>query len=728
MGYAPGGRFYGLGKHARRRLQLLLVPLAVAGAVTLATPQAASAASGAIETGSTTYVVNPEKNEIDVTVTYAIKNTTKSKSRSVTCYSYFTCNQTTSYYFNTVYFLVDAGAGPVSVTSNAGKVSQAPQADAPSSTRGIKLTYPAVWYGQTRVVTARYAILAGPKATSFYMALKSYAHVCARNNVWTTLSSSSVNIVLPAGFAIADAGILQTATSKDGATTLSTTADVNWSNSECIDAVNPAGLETSSVSAGKTTVAIQSWPEDTDWKTRLTGILNQDVSKIEDMTGLPMDSGPYALAEAGSSEVGVAYASDTNPTVRVSSGATDSVIIEAIATHGYAGTFTEPWMAAGLAGYTARSIGEGTCTKPSRAVVLEPWHKVALATSSVDLPTRMVQAGAACAVFTEWAKDVGPDRFKAALVAASRGENPYANAATVAATATQPISPQLLLDMIDERGMIPSGIGGLDDAQSLLVGSGVFDETQLQARATARAQYHALATTAATWSLPPVIRNAMAAWDFTAATNAMKAASQILALRDQSQKAVTGLKLDGTKLQEGFESAATQADLDALLTLAKSESDAASKIAEASQLEGSGKDILQSIGLVGSNVSGRMDQARSSLAGVKPADATNSAQGVIDDINQSSIQGILRVVVILVALLALVFAMFRRRRRRLALAPAGVLDQANAFGPSAPDGLTPSQPTLPEGMEPPATSGESGLPQAAVAETPSADPAPPAAP
>ncbi len=731
MPETPHGRFQGIRRHAPRRLQLLLIPLVMAAAASLATPQAALAVTGAKATGVTTYVVNPAKNEIDVTVTYTIHNTTKSKSSSFSCYGGYTCTQTTSYYFTRSYLLVDASAGPVTATSNAGKVSQAPEPGAPSSMRGIKLTYPPVWYGQTRVVTAKYVIPAGPKAI-FYRALKSYAAVCATNNVWTAIDSGSVNIVLPAGFKAIRTASMQAATASGGSTTLSTTS-LDPYFSSCIEAVNPTGLQNSTATAGNTTFTIESWPEDADWRTRVAGFVNQDVSKIENLTGLPIGDGPFTLAEAGGAEVGVAYDTDTAPIERVASSAIESDLIQAIAKEGYAGTFTQPWMSAGLAGYAGRVIGSGItqCSKPLSPVALDPWQTVTITTSSMDRTSQLVQALAACAVFTEWAKDVGPDRFKAALVAASHGENPYTDAVATAAAATQPISPMLLLDMIDERGMIPAGIGDLDKAQSLLADSGVFDASQLQARSKARAQYHALAAVAATWKLPPVVRNAMARWDFTTATNALNAASQILSLRDQSQKTVTGLRLDGTKLQQSFESAATQADLDAVLALAKSESAAATKVAEASQLQSSGQSILQSIGLLGSDVSGRIDRARSALGDVKPGDASGSAQGVIDDINQSSSQGILRLGVILAALLAvLVGLIFRRRRRRLAraLAAARVIEQVNAFESSEMAEITEVQPASPEGIPTPTASEAPALPQAVVADTQPPDPSPPAGP
>lgn len=704
VGRTRAGRF-------ARRFRLLLVPLVVAGAATFATPSVALGITGATNSGVTTYVVNPDKNEIDVTVAYTIKNTTKSKSATVTCYEYFTCTQTTDYYFNGVHVLIDASGGPVSVTSNAGKVTQAAYSgsDTPSGLRALKLTYPNVWYGQTRSVTAKYAIPAGMTGTSF-KALKSYASVCATTNIWTAVDSEKINVVLPAGFKVISAGGMDAETATNGTTTLSTT-NTNIGRYACVEAINPAGLESATATGANTSFTVQSWPEDAAWKTSVTGFIAADAPKIEAFTGLPMAKGPFALAEAAEAEVAVGYDTDKTPTVRLPGKATEAQVIQAMAEEGYGSAFAEPWMAAGLAGYAQQIAGSGSgaCTAPTSGQPLSPWRTVAFDTRNQDRAVHDQQEQMACSIFSAWAKDAGHDRFVAALTAASRGDNPYAAGSTTAAASASPITTRLLLDMVDERAMIPAGLTDLDRAQNLLADTQVLPLSDLRQRSEARAQYHALATSAGTWSIPPVIREAMASWKFEDAKAAMETASQIVALRDQTQKTAAGLKLDGTKLQQDFEAAKSQAELSAVLTLAKSESEAAGKVAEAARLQGADRSILQSIGLVGADVSTPLEQARTALAAVKPADASSSAQSVIDTMNGAGDQGTLRagiaggVVLALLLLLVVALVMRRRRNRAAALAAASAaaasapaMPQPNVFDPAAMAGYSPAWSNSPE--------------------------------
>lgn len=81
----------------RRRLAIGLVPVLLAGMATLAAPLPALAAAEVVETGSTTYVVNTAKAEIDVTIHVSIKNNKPPTTTTVTCFVYYTCRETIAY-------------------------------------------------------------------------------------------------------------------------------------------------------------------------------------------------------------------------------------------------------------------------------------------------------------------------------------------------------------------------------------------------------------------------------------------------------------------------------------------------------------------------------------------------------------------------------------------------------------------------------------------------------
>jgi hypothetical protein len=677
-------RTHGVRIPARRRLFLGLLPAVVAAGAVLTGPPAVLAADGATRTARTTYVVNTAKSQIDVTATYTIKNTTPSHVKTVDCYQYWTCTQTTSYYFDKTYFIVDFASGPIAVTSNAGKVQQAVDSET-SAGRVIKLTFPPVWYGQTRTVTATYSIPAGIDAPSGYRALKSYASICAMGNVYTEVDSGTVNVVIPDGFSMLT-------TSGDGLTNPSqANGQKTYSTSEphalgCLVGSNPSGLVKKSAVVGGATVNLSSWPEDTSWTTRLNDYLAADLPKLQDVTGLPLPAGSVALTEGGQMEIGVGDIGGDAPWESMAPDVTESRVMRAAGTALYGPMFTDTWMSAGVAGYAAKVNGDvGTdCVQPTDGLNLTDWQTLSLSSSSNDRMQSELQYRASCAVVAKWAETIGPARFKEALVAAYKGETPYLGAgpAESLTTAGNPITAKALLDVIDERGMVPAGVSDLDQAQDMLAHYGVFNQADLEARSQARSRYHSLVQTAAGWKMPLVVRSAMGSWDFAAAGTAMDTTTQIFSFRDQAEKAIGGLKLDGTALQKDFESATRQADLDAVLTLARSEFEAVSKVVEATQLKDGSRTVLQTVGLLGTDTTTPLRQARTGLDNVKPADASSAAQSVIDAINKSSDQGLLRLVVavgiLLAALLLLVVGLLVRRRRRRRLLPVPPTDALSA--------------------------------------------------
>jgi hypothetical protein len=671
----PGGRVT-----ARRRL-LLVVSIMVAAMAVLAGPAAAVAASGSTTKAVTTYTVNVDKNEIDVTVTYTIKNSTSSKVKTVDCGDYWICTQTTSFYYDTTYVEVDAAGSDVSVTSNAGKVSQAVYEET-SDSRILKLTYPPVWYGQTRVVTAKYAIPAGPRSSSGFRAVKAYASLCLFDNMPLDVDAGSVDLVLPDGFTmVTTSGASLTPKSDENG--LQTFSSGTTQVTSCVVASNPAGLAKTTSSAGDSTFDVESWPEDESWAGKVDAYIATDLPRLEELTGLTAAAGPYTIKEAGSAELGTGAAGQAT----VPESASEALVIEAIGRTVYAPMFSDTWMWAGLAAYGKQVAGAGnytSCSQPSGTPDLSSWQTLVVGSSQSARTTSAWQTQAACYIFTSWADEAGHDGLKAALVAASKGENPYTGAGASETAAGGPITARTLLDMIDERGMVPAGVADLDEAQTLLSDYGIFKDTDLAGRSEARARYHSLVATAGSWKMPLALRSPMAGWDFPTAQKAMDSITDILSLRDHAEKAMSDLELDGTVLQSQFEAARTQADLDAVLALAKGEADAADRVAEAGQLKDGSRTVLQTVGLLGTDLEGPLGQARTSLADVKPDDASNAAQTVIDTINKSGDQGTLRAgvfsgVLLGILLLAVTGLLLRRRRRRVRLAAAPV--------PSPMDGL-----------------------------------------
>ncbi len=677
-----------------------VAPVAIAGSLLLAAPPQALAANGMTETGTTTYEVVPGKNAITVTIKLSIYNGKPSSA------SYY-------YFWNATEIAVEKEAGAVSATSNAGRVSQS-TIKTDQYYRYIKLTYPDVFYGQTRVVTATYTIPAGPHAPGGFRASSAYASLCAVGNGTDT---GSVSIVLPAGFDLyvdlgndlpnkTTTGPKQVYSSGNQATPYKF-----WS---CVDAEATANLTHTSLTAGGQSFDIQSWPEDTTWKTAIQEEVGAYVPRLEDLTGLEMPGGKITISEAGDlqlGEYGGLYNSATS-TASIPESAEPSVVAHELS-HVWFNRkmFTDKWMSEGLAGYSEKAAGDGNykaCVDPgafpgSGSPDLTQWVALGKDSTKQDENVLDWEYSAACFAFTTLADAMGPDGFRAVLEAAAANEMAYIGVqpGEQLEDLSLPITANQMLDLIDERGMFPAGVTDLDQAQDLLGGYGVFLPTSLSERSAARADYHALATSAGKWKLPLAIRGPMSTWDFVEAETTMSIAGQVLDVGASIVAMLPTVSLDGSIIQRKFETAATKADLEAVLALANTEAEAARKVDEATKLSEGGKSILQSIGLLGAELDTPLKGARADLLSVKPDTATAQAQTVIDLVNGSSSQGILRACAVgggLALLLLVIGAIFTLRRRKPAIAPIGP-DGAAVFGlPTAPGQWPPAAP--PTGYDP----------------------------
>ena len=623
-----------------------------------------------IETGTSTYEVVPGKNLIQVTVQISIYNA-KPNTVNSTGIEY--------YFWNATQITVEQEAGPVSVTSDAGGVSQS-TVSTDEYYRYIQLNYPNVYYGQTRVVTATYTIPAAPHAAGGFRAGQAYASLCAVGNGWDT---GTVSVVLPAGFElfVDDGGdITRSGASGDKQVYSSGTESSPYKFWTCVDAENAANLTHTPLTAAGQAFDLESWPEDASWSSAIRGDVASDVQSLETLTGLKMPGGTVTILEAGDQQLGE-YSGLYNIETKTAS-IPETVRADTVA-HELAHIWFNPsllqdkWMMEGLAGYSEQAAGPGNytpCAEPgaypgSGPPDVKTWQLLTNNSTTAQQGLLDWQYAASCYLFTALADSMGTDNFRRVLEAAAAGEMAYVGATPGEKRVASglPLSARELLDLIDERGMVPAGSSDLDGAQNLLARYGLFDPTTLDARSSARAAYHSLAVAAQAWKLPDAIRDPMSSWQFDNAQAAMATAGQIIGVRDAIQKKVAGLSLDGTDLQKQFEAAGSQADLANLLVLITKEADAADKLDQATRLRDGNHSVLQAIGLLGTDLSAPLKQARTDLQNVKPDQASAAAQSVIDRVSGSSDQGLLRsggVVGALAVLLLLVFALIILIRRR----------------------------------------------------------------
>jgi hypothetical protein len=671
---------------------LLLAAAAVATSAMVATPQVASASDGMTETGVTTYEIVPASRAIQVTIQISIANTAPNDN---------TGGGLTYYFWNSTGIMVPVSAGEITATSNAGAVSQSIESS-DQYYKVVKLSYPSVYYSQTRVVTATYSIPAAPGAKGGFRAGTSYASLCAVGNGQDT---GSVSVVAPDGFSlqVLNGDQIKRTVDLGGKQTFSSgTISKPGHFYSCVEATSAAPTHTAAT-AGDQAFDLQSWPEDTTWSRTTRDELAGSVQGLDDLLGLKMPGNTISILESdgGLQDQGINY-NPANTTISLPENATRSQLIHALA-HVWFNTdlLKDQWTSEGLARFSEKAAGQGNyapCTPPgiypgSGTASLAAWQFLTYDSALQESNVATWQSDASCYFFTKLADAIGADGFKAVLRSLAAGEMAYQGASPgeKSAGGFQPLTAMQVLDLFDEVGMVPAGITDLNQAQAMLSSWGVFDSTELAERSSSRSTYHALLAAARGWKLPLAIRGPMAAWDFSAADKEMAVATQILALREQIAKTLPGFSLDATAIQKQFESAVTPSDMDGLLALTRKEADAAGKVDSATKLRAAGTNVLQAIGLVGADQDKALAQARADLQGAKPDGASSGAQAVMDQVNGAGAQGLLRiaagtVLLVLLLLVALLGVFYRRRRQAVSrvLAEIGAtMVAAEAIEPAA---------------------------------------------
>jgi hypothetical protein len=663
------------GSQLRIRPLPFVAPVFLAVSVLLAGPGAAQAAGSVTESGTATYEVIPAKNLIQVTVQVSIHNGVPSQSSNA---------GTIAFSWNSTDIAIEQAAGPVVATSNGGDVWQS-TISSDDRYRIVKLDFANVYFGQTRVVTAKYSIPSKPQSAGAFQATGAYASLCAVGN---GRDSGLVSVVIPDGFDLrVDSGGKLTKTGDSGGKQVFSSGTQSnpkdfWT---CVAARNAAAQAHTPLTVVGQDFDLQGWPGDSGWISMVRTNIGAELQTLSDLTGLSMPGGTIVIAEVGNGGLddnGVRYDPATR-IVNIPQSASPSTVAHALAHIWFnSSSLKDTWLSEGLALYGQRAAGEGNyplCDKVpvypgSGTPDLTVWHTLNPNSTIQDQNVYEWQYAAACAFFTSAAKEMGPDNFKNVLKAAAAGALPYA-AATPGekpAGVQLPVTSKQMLDLLEERGTLPDGVTQPDDIRQFLSGEGIFDAVTLAARSAARTDYHALATRAGEWKLPPAVRDPMNGWDFPSAEAAMAKVGAILDLRNQVGKILPGFSLDGTRIQTLFESASTQADLDSLASLLKKVSDASDKVARATQLRNGGHDFLQTIGLISADLDTPLKQAHAALQNIDLDGAASKADSVINRVNGSSELGLLWVIaagavlafVLMLTALLIGFVLLPARRRK----------------------------------------------------------------
>ncbi|MCI0582825.1 MAG: hypothetical protein L0227_08015 [Chloroflexi bacterium] len=694
---------------ARARLRIYAAIAAVVLAALLGAPGPVAAADGLTVTSTSTYTLVPDAGRVDVTVTLTIKNSKRSITTYYPCIAWdydpvqgwhtiHECPKTTSYYFDTAYLWVEAGAVNVKASADRGSAS-ASVAKRDGNFVEYKVALSRINYGQTRKVTVTYSLGGAPRSDSTVRAGRAYASFCAIVN---GLDSSAARIVVPSAFDMTiETSGLELESTTDGATTVYDTgslpagaADDFWA---CFTGDNPDGYETTGlISPSGRQIVLEAWPEDPEWANQTRAEIAEAIGALEALVGRGLPgTGTITVREAGPGDVGWAYAGTFDPddlVARVTERLDEPGTVAHELSHTWFNDdlFSTRWLSEGSAAWAESTITGDDCSDPglpagSSKPPLVTWKFAGPRASEDELAAIHYEYEAACYVVSEIASRIGAEGMRAVFAALLDHKVAYQSDSMPSAGSTAPVGARQWLDTVDELGLVPAGVDDLDFAQELLYSfRAIPDRAALDDRSEARAAYHALLEIAGTWDLPPAIVKPMSGWAFDDAQAAIATAEKALASIDLVETTLPGVDADAGPVAEMWQDATTLEDLEAAAELAAAQAEAAAAVAAAESRYAAPRDLLGQIGLLGTDLGPNLERGIAAVAaadlGAAQAESAHIA-AVLDAANQD---GTVRVAVTIVALIVLLIAVFlirRRRARRSAAAAAAAL----ALATPAPD-------------------------------------------
>jgi len=698
-------------RRTRRALPVALATLVVGALAVVAPPPVAQAADGVENTAATTYELVPAKGILTVTIDVTVTNRVPGGSRLVPCTKwgfdpstgYYpiqgTCRQTVDYYLDGSYLVLERGARNIRMTANRGSVSRTVDRTTDAFI-GYKLTYAALYSGQTRKIHITYELPGGkPRSATATRIGQAYTNFCVVAN---GLDSGSVRVVVPDVFdmAVFPVRMQPTASGSSLVYESGTIVDTSWFY-RCFEGTNEAGFARSEVtSPTRRTVVVEGWPEDGAWRAAVGAEVGSAVAGLEKLVGRGLPGrGPITIREVSSTELGN-YAGIFDPetgVARISETYAEPGVVAHELSHAWFNFdfFGARWMSEGLAQWAERvsptagpPCGEPGAYPGTGAIDLDEWTFLGPKSTAAERELVDYEYQASCWIATSLASAMGEEQMSAVIAALLDRRAAYGDKPTDRRPGNGPVDWKTFLDLVDEVGLVPVGETDLEYAQDLLLRYGVADRGLLAGRAEARAAYHALARDLGAWQMPEAIRARLELWDFATALKRTATAEEVLALVHEADAALAGIDAAAGPAKAAFEDARTVSDLADARALAATQAAAAKDVAGALAALDEPRDTIEEIGLMGVELQPVADRA---LAAAKAADAAAAgaaATEIRDRLGRASETGVQRVALaaggVLLALLGLVGAIVlvrRRRHRRPAAAEAAGWTTDDSLGP-----------------------------------------------
>ena len=660
-----------------RRLLPIVAILAALGGSLLPTvaPTARAAATDLTVTAQTRYDVQPQQARVHVTA-------------AVTAVNHLHDTKTRLYYFDRAYLAVQSGAAGFKITGPGG-----PSVHVASHTADhilLRLDFgkrlPA---GGTRTWTLTFDLIdKGGSPTRQLRVGASLVTFPAWAFASKGASGGSVTVSFPAGYNIdvQAAGLRAPTTDASGEIVYETgqlSQPLTFFAYFVADRPTDYAETTRSitVSGQPLALALRAWPDDAAWSKRIGDLLGKGLPALSEAIGLPwLNDGPLVVAEAISRST-AGYSGLYDPSsgrIEIAYYAGSFVALHEAAHAWFDGNLlADRWANEGFASWYAvragKAIGVKVAADPltdkltAVRIPLNSWGPVGSSdplvedygyAASAEL-ARLVAARAGDAALSEV--------WSAANHGVPAYQPPGLDTNSVAGTTGAPLGAETgaappdwrgLLDLLEDK----TGKSFDDLWRTWVVRP---DESHLlDERAAARARYDEVVKRAGTWALPPVVRQAMRAWQFDTATQLLDAADKALDDRDAVMKAAiaAGLTVPRT-LRAAFEGeagfTATTAEADAeVATIGAYQTATATRPAHL--------DPIEEIGLWDASPDADLERAKTAFADGKLRDsveASSSARAAwvdAQDLGRKRIMSILAAAV--AAILGLLFLLSSTRR------------------------------------------------------------------
>ena len=434
-------------------------------------------------------------------------------------------------------------------------------------------------------------------------------------------------------------------------------------------------------------LTLRSWPDDAAWSKRNGDLLAKGLPALGEAIGLPwLNDGPLVVAEAisrsttgysglfdpTSGRIEIAYYA--GPFVALHEGAhawfDGNLLADRWANEGFASLYA---VRAGKAVKVKVAADKLTATLTAVRIPLNAWGPVGSAEPLVEDYGYAASAELARLI----AERAGDADLQRVWLAANKGVPAYQpaglDATGVAGTTGAPLGAELgaappdwrgLLDLFEEK----TGKSFDDLWRAWVVRP---EEAHLlDDRAAARTRYDEVVSRAGTWELPPVVRQAMRAWQFDDATQLLDAADRALDDRDRVLAAASTAGLTPPRtLRAAFEA---QTGFTAVGGESDAEIATIGAYGEAAATRPTTVDLVEQVGLWGAAPDADLEKARTAFADGQLRDSvqasTSARQAWLDasDLGRKRVMSMLAAAIAAIVGLALLLATVRRwtRRRR----------------------------------------------------------------